>query len=114
MMIHRTTKLRQEIKLDTQQMRIKTLNNLQELFDLAATLAKGNIKTQTEGGETQTIKLKQRQNWTRIATYIAQIINSVAKGLDERQIDEDLTKLETMINEITTKNQTQQTPATTP
>jgi len=113
MIIRRAAQLKENIKINTQQMRTTTLNQLQELFDLAAQLAKGNIKTQTEGGEREKVTLKQRQIWARVAAYIAQIMNSVASGFDERQIDEDLTKLETMINEITTKNKTETAATTT-
>ena len=109
MIIRRAAQLKEIIKIDTQQMRTKTLNNLQELFDLATELAKGNLKTQTQGGEQQRITLKQRQMWTRVAAYIAQIINSVASGFDERQIDHDLEKLEKLIDEATAKNKTQET-----
>jgi len=59
------------------------------------------------------LKLKQRQMWTRVAAYIAQIINSAASGFDEKQIDEDLNKLEKLINEATAKNKTQKTGTTT-
>lgn len=102
MIKHRIQKLRTEVKIDTQKLRDEAIQNLQELFTLA--------KTQAQNENT---KLKQRQDWTRIATYICQVINTIATHFDERQIDEDLTKLETMINEITTKNQTQQTRTTT-
>lgn len=113
MIIKRTAQLRQNLKIDTQEIRIKTLNNLQELFTLATNLAKGNPKTQTTNGETKKVTLKQRQIWARIAAYIAQIINSVAHGFDEKQIDQDLQKLEKLINEATTKNKTKKTPTKT-
>lgn len=113
MIIKRTAQLRQNLKIDTQEIRIKTLNNLQELFTLATNLAKGNPKTQTTNGETKKVTLKQRQIWARIAAYIAQIINSVAHGFDEKQIDQDLQKLEKLINEATTKNKTKKTATKT-
>jgi hypothetical protein len=84
-------------------MRQDALQNLQELFTMAKTLAQNT-----------TLKITQRQNWTRVATYICQIINTVAQTFDEKQIDQDLEKLENLINETTTKNQTQTTPTTTP
>jgi len=40
----------------------------------------------------------ERQFWARIAAFTAQTVNSVAKGIDERQIDLDLNKLEAMLN----------------
>jgi len=54
-------------------------------------------------GEEVPITLKQRQMWARIAAYTAQIINSVASGFDERQIDVQLDELERLVNEAKTK-----------
>jgi hypothetical protein len=102
MIKRRVQKLRTEVKTDTQKLRNEAIQNLQELFTLA--------KSQAQSEYT---KLKQRQAWTRVATYICQVINTIATHLDERQIDQDLTKLEAMINEITTKNKTETTPTTT-
>ncbi|MFQ5837116.1 MAG: hypothetical protein ACE5HG_04595 [Candidatus Bathyarchaeia archaeon] len=51
MLIQRLFKLKRRIKIDTQRMRGKALENLEELFGLAVSLAKGEVKTQTENGE---------------------------------------------------------------
>ncbi len=71
------------MKIDTQKIRDDAIKNLQELFALAK-----------EQAQNPNLKLKERQTWTRVATYICQVINTVATHFDERQIDEDLTKLE--------------------
>ena len=76
-------RLRRTVQIDTQQIRAKALKDLNELFDLAMALAKGEVKTQTEGGKTVRVTLKQRQIWARVAAYVAQIMNSVASGFDE-------------------------------
>jgi len=98
MVTRRIEQLKEKVKIDTQKLRRKTLQGLEELFNMAEKMAKTN-----------NLKLKQRQMWTRVAAYIAQIINSVASGFDEKQIDEDLNKLEKLINEATAKNKTQKT-----
>ncbi|MEM3668880.1 MAG: hypothetical protein QXU38_03715 [Candidatus Bathyarchaeia archaeon] len=102
MLKNRIQKLRTEVKIDTQKLRDETIKNLQELFALAKNQATN-----------ENIKLKQRQNWTRVATYICQVINTIATRFDERQIDQDLAKLEELINEATTKTKTQTTGTTT-
>jgi len=81
----RVARLRRTVQIDTQQIRAKTLKDLNELFDLAMALAKGEVKTQTEDGKTVRVTLKQRQMWARVAAYVAQIMNSVASGFDEKQ-----------------------------
>jgi len=98
MIKHRIQKLRTEVKIDTQKLRNDAIQNLQELFTLAKDLA-----------QNENIKLKQRQNWTRIATYICQVINTIATHFDEKQIDQDLEKLENLINEATTKGKAEET-----
>ncbi|MBS7619145.1 hypothetical protein KEJ21_00650 [Candidatus Bathyarchaeota archaeon] len=84
MISRRLTVLRNSVGVDTQRIREKTLRYLEELFDLAVRIAKGEVKTQTEDGKTVKISMKQRQIWARVAAYIAQIMNSVAEGFDER------------------------------
>ena len=99
MIFKRLAELKETIRVDTQHIRGKTLNSLQELFDLAVALAKGKVKTQNEEGVAVKVTLKQRQMWARVAAYIAQIMNSVASGFDERQIDVQLDELERLVNE---------------
>ena len=89
MIVRRVVKLKRGIKVDIQRMRGKALEALEELFDMAKNLAKN----------------KGRQIWTRIAAYICQVINSVASGFDERQIDVQLDELERLINEARSKFQ---------
>jgi len=103
MISRRVSQLKDSIAVDTQRIRGKALKRLEDLFDLAVTLAKGEVKTQTEEGKTETVTLKQRQLWARVAAYIAQIMNSVAEGFDERQIDADLDELERLVNEAKAK-----------
>jgi hypothetical protein len=94
----RIQKLRATFKLDTQQLRYNLINRLTELFNAASHLAKS-----------RELELKDRQEWTRIAGYIAQTIESVSKGYDERQIDSELAELEKMIDEAKAKTKTRET-----
>jgi len=103
MIAKRLAELKETIRVDTQRIRGKTLDSLQELFDLAVALAKGKVKTQNEEGVAVKVTLKQRQMWARVAAYIAQIMNSVASGFDERQIDVQLDELERLVNEAKAK-----------
>jgi len=103
MIAKRLAELKETIRVDTQRIRGKTLNSLQELFDLAVALANGKVKTQNEDGVPVKVTLKQRQMWARVAAYIAQIMNSVASGFDERQIDVQLDELERLVNEAKAK-----------
>ena len=103
MIERRLAKFRKEVEVETQIMREKALKRLEELFNLAASLAKGKVKTQTENGKKLVVTLPQRQKWAHVAAYIAQVMNSIATRFDERQIDVDLDELERLINEAKAK-----------
>ena len=106
MIARRVSELKQKLKVNTQDIRSKTIVNLEQLFDLAVSLANGKVKTQTEDGKAVKVTLKQRQMWARVAAYVAQIINSIASGFDERQIDLQLDELEKLVNETKAKAKT--------
>lgn len=100
----RFSQLRKTFKVDTQEVRTHAIKRLKELFDLSSDFAKGAYRFQYEKGKREPLTIKQRQMWARIAAYIAQIMNTIVNGIDERQIDEDLTKLEKLVNEATAAN----------
>jgi len=94
----RVARLKETLQVDTQKIREKLLNNLQMIFDNAVVLARGDV---TVDGEELT--LNERRDWTRVAAYTAQIIQSIAKGFDERQIDVMLDELEKLVAEAKAK-----------
>jgi len=103
------TKLKRTVELDTQRIRSKSIKSLEELFDLACSLAKGQVKTQVVDGKQLKVTIKQRQMWARIAAYTAQIMNSVMAGFDEKQIDTQLDELEKLVDEAKTKTKDEET-----
>jgi hypothetical protein len=75
---------------------------LEEVFELASDYARGKIeRVIDEDGKERPLTIAEKQFWAKIAAYTAQIINNLAKGIDERQIDLDLNKLEAMLNKTT-------------
>ena len=95
----RLIKMRRILHIDTQHTRRRFITHLEELFEIASNYARGKIRASTdETGRTAPLTIAERQFYARIAAYTAQIINSIAKGIDERQIDSDLDKLEAMLN----------------
>lgn len=103
MIARRVVRLRRAVMKGTQGVRAKTMRDLEELFDLAASLAKGEFRTQSEGGVPVKVTLSQRREWARVAAYIAQIISSIAEGFDLREIDEQLAELERLVDEARAK-----------
>jgi hypothetical protein len=92
MVFSRVVRLRRTIKVDTQRMRGKALTHLEELFDMAKALA-----------QDKELKISARQKWAHIAAYLAQVINSIATGFDEKEIDVQLSDLEKLIDEVKAK-----------
>jgi hypothetical protein len=104
-MAGRIFQIRRRVKLDTQQLRMKTIRQLEQLFDFASAIARGQVQYQRLEGKMHLITLKERQGWTRVAGYIAQILQNIGKGFDEKQVDEDLAELEKFLNETMPEDQ---------
>ena len=85
---------RRIVRVDTQRLRCQLMVKLKDMFDAAHCLA-----------QQKDLNLNTRQKWMRVAAYAAQVINSLASGFDERQIDKDLDKLEVLVNEATAKKE---------
>lgn len=85
---------RRIVRVDTQRLRCQLMVKLKDMFDAAHCLA-----------QQKDLDLNVRQKWMRVAAYAAQVINSLAKGFDEKQIDKDLDKLEVLVNEATAKKE---------
>lgn len=67
---HRVSQLKRRLKLTPRRCGVTQFKD-QELFNLAASLAKGKFETQKVDGETEKATMKQRQLWARVAAYIA-------------------------------------------
>ncbi len=95
----RVSKTRRILIVDTQRTRKKLIVQLEEVFQIASNYARGKINWVTgEDGKSRPLTMSEKQFWARIAAFTAQTVNSIAKGIDERQIDSDLNKLEAMLN----------------
>ena len=98
LMAKRIGELQQKIKVDSQRLREKLLLELEKIFDDATKMAKGEV---TVNGKEPT--LKERRMWARVAAYTAQVMQGIAKGLDEREIDEQLKELRRLVDEAKAK-----------
>ncbi len=102
----RVDQVRRTIDVDTQKLRLKTILMLEEIFKIASDYARGKPeRVVDEDGKIRSLDIPERQFWARIATNTAQVINTIAKGIDERQIDVDLDKLEQMLDEAKAKGE---------
>jgi len=92
MLIRRLYQTRRIFQLDTQNIRVKLISRLEELFNLA----QANAKSQRLG-------IGQREKWAKVAAFIAQTINSLTQAFDERAFDDNLKKLESLIEQAKAK-----------
>lgn len=92
--------LRKESTFDTQVLRRRWIGDLEGLFVIATSIAKGHVKRQRFGDREEPISPKQRQLWAHVAAHIAIAMANLAKGYDERVFNEDLVKLERLVDEI--------------
>ena len=59
----RLEEIRKEVEAESQRLRENTLNRLEEIFNVAAKVARGEIKHQRINGKMVPIRLNQRKRW---------------------------------------------------
>jgi len=97
-------KMRRVAHVNSQTIRAKLLRQLDALFNLAYSIAKGEVKRlRDDEGKEYSVTPGQRQKWARLATYTAQVMQNLSKGFDEKEFQTDLKKLERMVDEIRRK-----------
>jgi hypothetical protein len=89
-MVWKAQAVRDDFKLDTRILREKMIFQLEALFDMANQRALDCHPKQW----------KEKQNWTRIAGYIGQVMNSLGSTYDLTKVEEDLTDLATLLTNI--------------
>ena len=100
--------MRRILRINTQRTRCMIISRLETVFEIASSYARGEIsKVVVEDGKERPLTIVERQDWARIAAYSVEILNNVAKGFDERKIDQNLDRLEAMLNKIATAVKTQ-------
>jgi len=90
---------RNDVKVATQRLREKTLKRLEQIFELAARIARGEVKHQRTNGRMVRITLNQRRRWLRVAEHTAQTIKSIASNLNEQEVYAKLDDLEKLLKE---------------
>jgi methionyl-tRNA synthetase len=104
--LQRIEKIRKDVEANTQRLRGKTRNYLEEIFIMAAKIARGKIKHQRINGKMVPITLNQRRRWLQVAAHAAETIKSVATNFDEQEIHTKLKELERIVDETKTRKRT--------
>jgi len=87
----RVARIADKFNLDTQRIRYELILELKALAEMA----------QQKAIDTHALSVESKQNWSRLAAYISQVINSIGKTYDETQITAELERLEQMVKEAT-------------
>ncbi len=82
--------LQKTSKVDTQSLRDKWISELDDLFDIATSIAKGKVLQQQVGDKLQSITPKERQMWAQVSANIGMVMGNLAKGFDDTKFNEDL------------------------
>jgi hypothetical protein len=101
----RVTAIRNEGEAETRKLRKDTLRMLEEIFRVAARVARGRVKHQRVNGKMASISLNQRRRWFRVAEYVALTMKSIASNIDEKEIHAQLNQLERLVSEAQTLDQ---------
>ena len=101
----RIVAIRNEVKAEAQRLRNRTLDKLEEIFNVAAKVARGEIRHQRIDGKMVPIRLNQRKRWLRVAKHVTLTMSSIASNIDEQEIYAQLNELERLINETKTTDQ---------
>ena len=99
--LRRVETIRKEVETSTQRLRDKTIKNLEEIFNAAAKIARGETKHQRNNGKMAKVTLRQKRRWLLVAACAAQTIKTVTSNLDEKEIHAQLNKLEKLTKEAT-------------
>jgi hypothetical protein len=97
--------IRNEVKTETQRLRMKTINRLEEIFKIAAKVGRGQIRHRRINGKMLPISLNQRRRWVTVVKQIVITMNSIASNFHEKEIHAQLNELESLINEAQTIDQ---------
>jgi hypothetical protein len=95
----RVLRLEQACKLETKRLREHMIDELTVIFQMASAIAKGEARTHIIDGKRIRYSVRQRERWARVAGYIAQIIDAIAKNFDEHELDLMLTEAERLVHE---------------
>ena len=103
----RVLHFKRKLRIDTQRLRDRWINELEELFGTATSIASGRTTQYRVGAEMRLITPKERQMWANVAANIGNVMGNLSRTYDERQIDKDLDELEQLLGAL--KNTRQET-----
>ena len=100
--IHRRIEAaRKEVEAQTKKIRNRCIRNLEEILNMAARMARGEIQRRRIKGKMTRVTLRQRKRWLSVAEHAAETITSITTNINERAIYAQLDELQRLIKEAT-------------
>ena len=95
----RVEAIRNDVEADIRRLRKRTINRLEEVFNVAAKVARCRTGHQRVNGKMTSIGLVQRKRWFRVAEHAALTMKSIASNVDEKEIRSRLSELKRAVDE---------------
>ena len=95
----RVEAIRNYVEADIRRLRKRTISRLEEVFNVAARVARCRTGHQRINGKMTAIGLVQRKRWFRVAEHAALTIKSIASNVDEKEIRSRLNELKRAVDE---------------
>jgi len=105
----RVQKMQQKSEAELNKLRKTLMKNLEEIFQTAAKIVKGETQHQRINGKLVKITLQQRRKWLKIAEKTAKTIQKIASNINEKELKAQLQELETLLNQTKTKTKQDKT-----
>ena len=86
--------------LDTQACRRMLVFRLVFVFNMATSIATGEVKELKVGNKMQSVTPKERQMWAHVAAHVAEVMGNLSTQYEEEDFKKDLSELERQIDEI--------------
>jgi hypothetical protein len=95
----RVEAIRNYVEADIRRLRKRTISRLDEVFNVAARVARCRTGHQRVNGKMTAIGLVQRKRWFRVAEHAALTIQCIASNVDEKEILSRLNELKRAVDE---------------
>jgi len=95
----RVEAIRNDVEADIRRLRKRTISRLEEVFNVAARVARCRNGHQRVNGKMTAIGLVQRKRWFRVAEHAALTIQCIASNVDEKEIRSRLNELKRAVDD---------------
>lgn len=95
----RVEAIRNYVETDIRRLRKRAISGLEEVFNVAARVARSRNGHQRINGKMTAIGLVQRKRWFRVAEHAALTIQCIASNVDEKEIRVRLNELKRAVDE---------------